>query len=217
MKVDRHGRAKIFTSDEIQKLFNEGVDSTRDRTLLAIMLFTAARINEAVTLQTQDVYTRQGVVRPYLLIRKGNTKGKLATRTIPILEDLRGYLKAYSPHLDPVSPFLFPGKNPRKHLHPDYGALLVRRACNRVGIEGASSHSFRRTALTLLSDAGIPLRVIQEISGHRKLDQLQTYLEVKPEQVKGAIAALSTIAPVAEVEPSKSGKNARKSGQKIGK
>lgn len=217
MKVDRHGRAKILTSEEIQLLFTEGVGSTRDRTLLAVMLFTAARINEAVTLQTQDVYTHLGVVRPHLLIRKGNTKGKLATRTIPILEDLRGYLKAYSPHLHPVSPFLFPGRNWRKNLHPDYGALIIRRACRRVGIEGASSHSFRRTALTLMSDAGIALRVIQELSGHRNLDQLQTYLEVKPEQVKGAIAALSTIAPVAESQPSESGITVRKSGQKIGK
>ncbi len=29
-------------------------------------------------------------VRPELIARKGNTKGKLDTRTIPILDDLRG-------------------------------------------------------------------------------------------------------------------------------
>jgi integrase/recombinase XerD len=48
-------------------------------------------------------------------------------------------------------------------------------------------------ALTQLSNAGIPLRVIQEISGHNNLEQLQKYLEVKPEQVRGAVAALSMI------------------------
>ncbi len=47
-----------------------------------------------------------------------------------------------------------------------------------------------------MSDTGIPLRVIQEVSGHRTLDELQKYLEVRPEQVKGAIAALSMLSPV---------------------
>jgi integrase/recombinase XerD len=37
-----------------------------------------------------------------------------------------------------------------------------------------------------MSNAGIPLRIIQEISGHNNLEQLQRYLDVKPDQVKGA-------------------------------
>jgi len=38
--------------------------------------------------------------------------------------------------------------------------------------------------------------VIQEISGHRNLEQLQKYLEVTDEQVLGAAAALSMLSPV---------------------
>ena len=52
------------------------------------------------------------------------------------------------------------------------------------------------TALTLMSNEGIPLRIIQEISGHRSLEELQKYLEVKPEQVRGAVSALSMLSPV---------------------
>ena len=52
--------------------------------------------------------------------------------------------------------------------------------------------------MTQLSNAGIPLRVIQEISGHTNLEQLQKYLEVKPEQVKGAVATLSMLSHVGE-------------------
>ncbi len=48
----------------------------------------------------------------------------------------------------------------------------------------------------MMSDAGIPLRVIQEVSGHRTLDELQKYLEVKPEQVRGAIASLAMLSHV---------------------
>lgn len=41
-----------------------------------------------------------------------------------------------------------------------------------------------------MSNAGIPLRVIQEISGHRNLEQLQKYLEVSDQQVLGRQAWL---------------------------
>lgn len=196
MKIDRHGRAKILTSHEIQLLFTQGftLDPPRDRALFAICLYTACRINECVTLHTRDVYDSRGRIRPEIIIRKGNTKGKLATRTIPVLEDLKVRLKQYRPP-DPKS-YLFPGRGGLRHLHPDSASWILREACRRVGLEGVSTHSFRRTALTQLSNQGIPLRVIQEISGHRTLDELYKYLEVRPEQVRGAIAALSMLTPV---------------------
>jgi integrase/recombinase XerD len=66
----------------------------------------------------------------------------------------------------------------------------------RVGLLGVSSHSFRRTALTQMSNNGTPLRVIQEVSGHRNLEQLQTYIEVRDEQVLGAVTGLSMLSPM---------------------
>jgi integrase/recombinase XerD len=42
----------------------------------------------------------------------------------------------------------------------------------------------------MMSSAGIPLRVIQEISGHNDLGTLQRYLEVTPEQKHNAVAAI---------------------------
>ena len=45
----------------------------------------------------------------------------------------------------------------------------------------------RRTALTLMSNEGIPLRIIKEVSVNRSSEKLQKYLEVKPEQVRGTV------------------------------
>lgn len=194
MKIDRHGKAKILTTEEIQLLFNQGTDKDRDRVLFGICLYTGCRINECVTLQKIDVYDRYGQVRTELILRKKNTKNKLATRTIPVIEELRLLLANYQTL--PDNPYLFPGKGGVGHLHPDSGARLLKQACCRIGLIGISSHSFRRTALTQMSNAGIPLRIIQEISGHRNLEQLQRYLEVKPEQVRGAIASLSMLSHI---------------------
>lgn len=196
MKIDRHGKAKILSQAEIQLLFNSGLTNNRDRALFGVCLFTACRINEACTLKTVDVYDTTGRVRPYLLIRKGNTKGKLATRTIPVISDLRSLLANYHPSAG--MEYLFPDRFNRSHIDPDSAARILRKACRRVGIEGVSTHSFRRTALTQMSDAGIPLRIIQEVSGHRDLSQLQTYLEVVESQVLGAVASLSMLSPVSD-------------------
>ncbi|MEO0683602.1 MAG: tyrosine-type recombinase/integrase, partial [Cyanobacteria bacterium J06649_11] len=138
-------------------------------------------------------YTSKGKVRPELIIRKANTKGKLATRTIPVIEDLRQILSDYYPLSGET--YLFPGRSDG-HISHDSAARILRIACKQVGIIGVSTHSFRRTALTRMSNAGIPLRVIQEISGHRNLEQLQKYLEVSDEQVLGAAYSLAMLSPV---------------------
>ena len=193
MKINRHGRAKILTQSEIQQIFAQVLTNDRDRALFAVCLFSACRIREAVTLQTTDIYTPNGKVRPELIIRKANTKGKIATRTIPVIEDLRQILSDYYPQTGET--YLFPGRSDG-HISHDSAARILRKACKQVGIIGVSTHSFRRTALTQMSNAGIPLRVIQEISGHRNLEQLQRYLEVRDDQVLGAAATLSMLSPV---------------------
>ncbi|MHC5861893.1 hypothetical protein [Nostoc sp.] len=64
--------------------------------MFGVCLFSACRIRECCTLQTQDIYTPKGNVRPRLVIRKSYTKGKLATRSIPVIEDLRRLLSDIS-------------------------------------------------------------------------------------------------------------------------
>ena len=194
LKIDRHGKAKVLSQQEIQLLFNEGLTTLRDRCLFGICLYTACRINEACTLRRVDVFDKKRIIRPQLIIRKANSKGKLATRCIPIGEDLQALLTEYNP---PVSQqFLFPGRWNRGHINPMSASRILREAFDSIGIEGASTHSLRRTALTTMSNSRIPLRVIQEVSGHRSLDVLEEYLAVKDEQVRGAIASLAQISYV---------------------
>jgi integrase len=149
MKIERHGQAKILTQQEIELLFNEGLQTARDRTLFGVCLYTACRIAEACSLEVIDIYTARGTVRPTINFRKGNTKGQLQTRTIPVIEDLRSLLTSWKPHAGQT--YLFPGRHPShhwKHLHTNSADQILREAFERIGIEGASTHSFRRTALT---------------------------------------------------------------------
>ena len=126
MKRERHGRASILTPDEIELLFNQGLKNLRDQALFGFCLYTACRINEACTQLSSDAYDSSGKVRPYMTIRKGNSKGKLASRTIPTSEDLRLPLGQYRPQSG--DQYLFPGRWNKKHLHPDSASLILRTA-----------------------------------------------------------------------------------------
>lgn len=134
MKRNRHGRGKILTAAENQLLFNQGLPTTLYRCLFAITLFTACRINEACSLLTEDIFDKKGQVRSHLTIRKGNTKGQLGTRTIPIIPDLRAFLVAYQPEAGEV--YLFPGLFNQGHINSHSAARVLRKACAKVGIEG---------------------------------------------------------------------------------
>ncbi len=191
MKINRHGKAKILTQSEIQQLFNEGFQCDRDRALFGVCLYTACRINEACTLNTLDVYDKKMRVRDEIIFRRHNTKGKLAARAVPVIEELRGLLVNYKP--DSRDGYLFPGRHDKSHINSESASRILRETCESIGFEGVSTHSFRRTALTQMSNAGIPLRIIQEVSGHRNLEQLQRYLEVTTSQVRGAVSALSML------------------------
>ena len=196
MKINRHGKAKILTQSEIQQLFNEGFQSDRDKALFGVCLYTACRINEACTLNTLDVYDKRMRVRGEIIFRRHNTKGKLAARAIPMIEELRGLLVNYKP--DSRDGYLFPGRHGNGHINSESASRILRETCESIGFEGVSTHSFRRTALTQMSNAGIPLRIIQEVSGHRNLEELQKYLEVQPNQILGAVASLSMLGHVGD-------------------
>ena len=95
----------------------------------------------------------------------------------------------YSTFRDNSTKLTFPSRV-GKALSRFMADKILRAACKSIGVEGVSTHSFRRTALTQMHNAGVPLRHIQEISGHNDLGTLQRYLEVSPEQKKQAVSVI---------------------------
>jgi len=57
----------------------------------------------------------------------------------------------------------------------------------RAGIEGASSHSGRRTFITNLANKGIGVRVLMSLAGHRSITTTQAYIDVNDEMKRRAV------------------------------
>ena len=56
-----------------------------------------------------------------------------------------------------------------------------------VGIEGASSHSGRRTFITNLASKGVGVRVLMELSGHKNISTTQAYIDVNDDMMRKAV------------------------------
>lgn len=177
-KNARNGQAEIWSDEVLGEVMADL--SPKMRGLFSICRYTGCRVSEARQLRANDL------VGEYIVFRKATTKGKKGTRQLAIHPELKVVLG----EMDlPATGYLFPGRGSGPITRQACDKAL-RIVCDRIGVEGHSTHSFRRTTLTRLSNGKVPLRVIQEISGHKSLQELQRYLEVSPEQVEDAIASL---------------------------
>lgn len=182
MKVHGNGQAAILSPEKLRLLFDEGFDCQRGRVLFGICFYTVCRISEALQLQRDDI------TDTHILFRKAVTKGRIASREMTITLPLSVILADY----EFKGEYLFPGRrlSYSQSLNRGTADCILRDACNKLGFKGVSTHSFCRTALTTMSNSGIPLRTIQKISGYRSLEELEKYLEVSDEQLHQAALIL---------------------------
>lgn len=189
MKIDRNGKAAALTADQLAALL-EAAPSPRYRALWAVQRFTAARISEALALSWADVAGRQ------VTYRRANTKTK-TTRQVPqgpaLQAELEAYCKAWAAehgHQPAPGEALFPAAgsttSPQSRQAAD---KALRATCARLGLEGVSLHSFRRTAAQDAVGRGLPLHVVQALTGHKSLGSLGEYLQASQAEVLAAIGA----------------------------
>ena len=177
-KVSRKGQAAILAGSEIRQI----IDLARPPYcyVIAIAAYTGCRISESLALQTQNL--QNGIIT--------FTKTKTGKpRSVGIHPDLAAILKAANL---PQDGYLFPsngGKN-LGHLTRQGTDRELKSVCLDLGLKGVSTHSFRRSALTTMKCANIPLKDIAAISGHSSLDELSRYLDVTDADKDRAIAAL---------------------------
>ncbi|NDF92733.1 MAG: site-specific integrase [Betaproteobacteria bacterium] len=186
MKVDRHGSAAVLTDEQADALI-AAAPSPRYRALWSLQRWSAGRISEVLALRWGDL---NGVVT----FRKGNTKTRMTRQvpTCPALADaLAQYRDAWTAehgHAPARDEALFPAAgSTHSPMTRQAADKALRQTCARLGLEGVSTHSWRRTMATNAVRRGVPLNVVQRITGHKSLGSLGHYLDASEAEVLAAI------------------------------
>jgi len=178
MKHDRHGTSRILTQCEYQQLL--GALTPKFRVLLKLCYVSGFRISEALSIRKCDL------IGDIVLLRRGDSKGGLETRELPLPPSLVLELLA----LNSEGAYFFAGRESSKPMTRQNADYALRSACKKLGIEGTSWHGTRRFFINTLHHASVPMKVIQKAVGHRHLASTSRYIDVNEDQVRGAVTLL---------------------------
>ena len=167
-KVDRRGQARNLTPENLRAIFAE-LPSDKWRAVFAIAYFTGSRISEVLSLDVADVASDR------VSFRRENTKTK-KPRVATVVDALRPFLAAYDA---PQTSYLFPAHHNGQggHVSRQASDKVLRDACELAGLDGVSTHSFRRSFATNLHKQGYSLAKIARLLGHSSPTMTARYVE----------------------------------------
>ncbi len=154
-KRDRNGQAEIWTPEQFACILAE-LRPQRMQALFSICYYCGCRVSEARQLQAEDMVgdSPSETRRDRIVFCRATTKTK-RTRAVPVHPKLQAVLDAVEL---PTRGYLFPGKDDQP-ITRQAADKALREACDRLGFEGYSTHSFRRTWATTLDRKGTRQRV----------------------------------------------------------
>lgn len=168
----------ILSRAEVAR-FLAAVAHPKHRAVLMTMYAAGVRLSEALHLRVTDVDS----ARPCLRVAQGKGQQDRYTLLPPtLLEALRSYWRLTRPRT-----WLFPGRRPDQPLTDTAIQRRCAPAARRAGLTKAvSTHTLRHCFATHLLEAGVDLRSIQLLLGHRHLETTAVYLHVVTPGLAGA-------------------------------
>jgi site-specific recombinase XerD len=169
----RRGQKKlpqVLSKEELERLFNVAANQ-KHRVMLMTTYAGGFRVSELVRLKPIHIESER------MLIRVDQGKGNKDRYTLlseRLLLELRDYWMAYRPMT-----WLFPGRNPDKPLTTKSAEYAYNIAKQKAGIKrGSGIHTLRHCFATHLLEAGVDLRTIQMLMGHRSIITTMIYLQI---------------------------------------
>jgi|GEM_PF-1028919 len=168
-------RLKYLTQEEFQRLLSFLPEHLKP--LVIVAGFTGMRKSELLQLKWQDIDFNLKVIH----VKKTKTH---EMRTVPMNETVYQTLKQLwlNRNLSCEYVFTYRGK-PIKNNFKHGFTTAVRKA----GLEDFHFHDLRHCFVSWLSQAGVPLRTIMELSGHKTLSMALRYSHLADRNLKEAV------------------------------
>jgi integrase/recombinase XerD len=169
----------VLTREEAQAVVTAYRNPTR-RAVLMLLYSAGLRVGEVVRLRPADLDAGRGLLK----VRGG--KGRKDRYTLLAERAMREARR----HMDRLagreeeSPWLFPGADPRQHLHARSVQKFTKEAGRRAGVsKPVTPHVLRHSFATHLLEAGTDLRYIQQLLGHASSKTTEIYTHVSRKEL----------------------------------
>jgi site-specific recombinase XerD len=159
----------VLSRDEVWTLLDQ-VRQPAARLSLILMYTCGLRVSEALRLEVQDIDSRRMVVS----VRHG--KGA-KDRSVPLPQQTLAHLRAYWRQYRPATA-LFPTHGTLRRPADAVRVCLKAALCQTPIRKKVTCHTLRHSYATHLLEAGVHLRAIQALLGHRSLKTTFLYLHL---------------------------------------
>lgn len=183
-------QAKTLTERELKAVLahcRTRKHSHRDRLAVLLGHWAGMRAKEIAALKRRHVLANDGSIRDSFLLTAEETKGRKARRVFVssrLQKEIGEYLKRVN--LRDINPFLLQSQKGMAFSANTMCQLLCQ-IYSKCGIEGASSHSGRRSFITKLANKGVGVRVLAELAAHSSIATTQRYIDVNEQSMRNAI------------------------------
>ena len=178
---EERGRMRFLSLEEAGRLME--CASHHLRPVIATALCTGMRRGEIMGMRWQDIDLRNRTIFvPHT--KNGHS------RYVPISDSLFNVLSNLPRHRG--TDYLFAGepKIGKKGKPFNDVRTSFENACTLAGIENFRFHDLRHTAASHMAMAGIPLKIIGDVLGHRSIAMTERYAHLSPGFLRNAVNAL---------------------------
>jgi len=184
----------ILSPAEVERLIATAW-SAKYRALFMTAYGAGLRVSELATLEVSDI----DAARLMLRIRAG--KGG-DDRDVPLSARLLAVLRAYWHAARRPGPYLFQGTRPGRPISTKAIWHMLRKVSRRAGItKPIFPHTLRHCFATHLLEAGVDLRTIQQLLGHRSIRSTVRYTFVSSAVMARVESPLDRLAGLWEPVP----------------
>ncbi len=185
-------QAKTLTPQELRRVLDYVATrkhAARNRSMVLMTHWAGMRVGEVAALRINDVLDMRGEVRSEIRLDAEQTKGN-HSRVVFVNEKLRKelakYLALYAP-INQDQKLFYTQKRMKDGFNANTLCQHFHHLYHAVGIEGASSHSGRRSFATAISAKGVSLRILMRALGHKNLATTIGYVDASDDMLRNAV------------------------------
>lgn len=177
---------RCLDADDLRSLLCAADKSCPTTRMTALLLFaTGVRVSELAAVRIEDVNIEQRSIR---IFGKGSRERQVFLPDEAVAASIRDYITAEHGKAASSGPLLT-----NAHGRPANAACLrmrVTELARKAGISRrVTPHMLRHTAATALIEAGVDIRFVQRLLGHKSIVTTQVYTHVSDIALKAAVTA----------------------------